>query len=80
MFWKKKKKQPQKPSREDILRQAKATAAAKREEIGEDTLEAIRDALMKKENSPMAQAKRRIIESDEEKVRDHLKYMLADKE
>jgi len=80
MFWKKKQKQPKKPSREDILRQAKATAAAKREEIGEDTLDAIREALMKKENAPMARAKRRIIEADEEKVRDHLKYMLADKE
>lgn len=77
MFWKKKKK-PAKLSREEILAQATATAAAKREEIGDETLDKIRAALMKKENSALEQAKRKIMDMDEDKVRDNLHFWMRE--
>ena len=86
MFWpikkkaKKKAVKPKKPSREDILAQAKATVAAKRAEIGEETLDKIREAIMKKENSALEQAKRKIMDMDDDKVRDNLSLWLRDKE
>lgn len=79
MFWKKKKnKKSQKTSREAILAQAKANAAAAREEIGDDTLEKIKKALLEKENSPFAQAKRRIEAMDEDKVRDNVSLWMRE--
>lgn len=73
MFWKKKKpKTAKQTSREEILAQAKANASAAREEIGDDTLDKIREALLKKENAPFAQAKRRIEAMDQDKVRDNV--------
>ncbi len=80
MFWKKKKKPKAKPSREEIIAQAQKVAAAKTEEIGDETLEKIRAAMFKKENSAMEQAKRQIMAADDDKVRDNLKYLLRDKE
>jgi hypothetical protein len=77
MFWKKKKK-AKKPSREEIIKQATQAAASKREEIGEETLDQIRDAIMKKESSALEQAKRRVKEMDDEKVRDNLRYWMRE--
>ena len=79
MFWRKKKK-PQKTQREQIIEQATKAASDKRTEIGEDTLDEIRDALMKRENSALEQARRKIQNMDEDKVRDNIKYWMQGKE
>lgn len=79
MFWQKKKK-PKKTQREQIIEQATQAASSKRTEIGEDTLGEIRNALMKRENSALEQAKNKIKNMDEDKLRDNLKYMLQEKE
>ena len=81
MFWKKKEKKPlksTKPSREEILAKAKETAAAARTEIGDETLEAIKAALLKKQSAIMEQAKSKIKTTDMDKVRDHLKYIIRE--
>jgi len=93
MFWKKKpKKQPskakndpkkgqkqgQKLSREEIIAQAKANAAAAREEIGDETLEKIKQAMLKKEQSTFEQAKKRVKSMDDDKVRDNLRFWLRE--
>lgn len=82
MFWKKKKAKAanKKPSREDIIKQATVAAQAKREEIGNETLDAIRAAIMKKENSALAKAQKEIKETDVDKVLDNLSVWLRDKE
>lgn len=85
MFWKKKDKKPPtspeapgKASREQILAQAKANAAAARAEIGDETLEKIKQALLKKQSSAIEKAKAQIKATDTDKVRDHLKYMIRE--
>lgn len=77
MFWKKKKaKKSSKPSREEIIAQATANAKAAREEIGDETLEKIKQAMMKKENSAFEQAKKKVKAMDDYKVRDNLSLWL----
>lgn len=79
MFWKKKKpllEAPAKPSREEILAQAKANAAAARAEIGEETLDKIRDAIVRRQQSNIEQAKAHIKRQDTAKVADHIQFML----
>ena len=76
MFWKKKK--PKKPSREEILKQAQASMAAKREEIGDEALDQIKQAIIKRENSALEGAKRAILTADEGKVRDNLSLWLRE--
>lgn len=53
MFWKKPPEPPkfkaQKPSREELIAQAKAQVTAARKEIGEETLNKIRDVLQAQE-------------------------------
>ena len=82
MFWKKNKhkkgKESQKPSREDIIRQATESMQAKREEIGDETLEAIRAAIHKKQNDPLAKAKNQIKNADLDDVLDHLSLWLEE--
>ena len=82
MFWKKKNKKTKnkKPSREDIIAQAHKSAQAKREEIGDETLGKIREAIMKRENSPLAKAQEEIKNADVDKVLDNLSLWLRDKE
>lgn len=89
MFWKKKKKSKetdeaqdaQKPmTREEIIAQAKANAAAAREEIGDETLEKIKEAMMKKENNPFEQAKRKVKAMDEQKVADSVSDWMREKD
>lgn len=79
MFWRKKTKSPAQ-KREEIMKQAKAVAASKTAEIGEDTLSQIRQKLLEKETGPMAQAKQKIMQMDQDKLHDNLKYWLQDKE
>ena len=80
MFWNKKKNKgntKNKPqSREDIISQANASLQAKREEIGDETLDAIRDAIHKKQNDPLAKAKNEIKSADLDDVLDHLSLWL----
>lgn len=90
MFWKKKDKSGGvgkggsgsgnggKPSREQIMAQAKANAAAARAEIGDETLEKIKEALLKKQQSAIEQAKKQIMAADRDKVRDNIKFMMGE--
>lgn len=87
MFWKKKNKGKDpvkpadpaaKPDRAQILAQARANAAAARAEIGEETLDKIKAALMKKQQSAIEQAKRQIQAADQDKVRDNIKFMMTE--
>lgn len=78
MFWKKKK--PKKPSREDIIAAAHKSAQDKREEIGDETLGAIREAIMKRENDPLSKAQKEIKGADLDKVLDNLSVWMKDKE
>lgn len=78
MFWKKKK--PKKTTREDITTNAKKAAHQKREEIGDETLDAIRAAILKRQNDPMAKAQKQIKGTDMEKVVDNLSVWMKDKE
>lgn len=80
MFWKKKKpvKKTQGLTREQILAQAKANASAAREEIGDETLQKIKAALEKKENSALMQAKNKVKAMDDDKVRDNLSLWLKE--
>ncbi len=79
-FGKKKEKKSKEVRREAIIAQAKAMAKAKTVEIGEDTLSEIRNSLLRRENSALEQAKKKIMHMDDDKVRDNLKYWLHDKE
>lgn len=78
MFWKKKKskKDPKKLTREQIIAQAKANAAAAREEIGDETLQKIKAAMERRESSAFAQAKKKVKSMDDDKVRDNLSLWL----
>ena len=80
MFWKKKKpkKDPKKLTREQIIAQAKATAAAAREAIGDKTLQKIKEAMEKRESSAFAQAKKKVKSMDDDKVRDNLSLWLKE--
>jgi hypothetical protein len=90
MFWKKKPKtetpaeskaEPEvtgKMTREQIIAKATATAAAKREEIGNETLDAIREAITRRQNSPAEKAKQIIKSMDDSVVRTHLSELLKE--
>jgi len=81
MFWKKKKKEdPKKTACEELIAQAKANAAKARAEIGDETLQKIAENIRRKEQSATEQAKARIRAMDKDKVADHIKFMLEDKE
>lgn len=89
-FWKKKPeekvkktgvktaKNPEGLTREEIIAQANANAAAAREEIGDETLQKIVEALTKKENSPLEQAKRKVEAMDKEIVRDEIRLLMRE--
>lgn len=88
MFWKKKKPAKSKESaqkggaplsREEIIAKAKANMAAAREEIGDETLEKIREAMLKKQNSAIEKAKAQVRATSTDHVRDHLRLMIQDK-
>lgn len=64
-----------KPSREELLAHARAVAAAAREEIGDETLEKIREAMMKKQGSPLEQAKAKVKAMDQGRIADNIRYV-----
>lgn len=87
MFWKKKKgkdgAKPAKdaaarPGREEIIAKAKASMAAARAEIGDETLDKIREAMMKKQASAIERAKAQIKAADPGKVRDNIQFMMRE--
>jgi hypothetical protein len=88
MFWNRRKdkdqkngtKEPEKPAqtRADIIAQAKANAAAARAEIGDETLDKIKAAMLKKQASAIEKAKSQIKAADTDKVRDHLSLWLEE--
>ncbi len=86
MFWKKKKgsgtgesaKDGEKPSREEIIAKAKASMASARAEIGDETLDKIKEAMMKKQASAIERAKAQIKSADADKVRDNIQFMLRE--
>ncbi len=85
MFWKKKDKgkskapaPPVAPTREQILLQAKANMASARAEIGDETLDKIKAAMLKKQASAIEQAKTQLRNMDQDKLRDHLKFMMQE--
>ena len=78
MFWKKKNKENKKPNREEIIKNANASLQAKREEIGDVELAKIRNAIHKKQNDPLAKAKRDIKNADLDDVLDHLSLWLQE--
>jgi hypothetical protein len=87
MFWKKKKgkdgAKPAKdaavrPGREEIIAKAKASMAAARAEIGDETLDKIREAMMKKQASAIEKAKAQIKAADPDKVRDNIQFMMRE--
>jgi hypothetical protein len=67
-----------KKKREAILAHARATAAAAREEIGDETLEKIRIAMMKKQGSAFEQAKAKVKAMDQERIADNIRYVMDD--
>lgn len=67
-----------KKRREEILAHARATAAAAREEIGDETLEKIREAMMKKQGSAFEQAKQKVKAMDQERIADNIRYVMDD--
>lgn len=77
MFWKKKPK-IKKTTREGAIEQAQQAMAAKREEVGDETLAEIQKAILKKENSILEQSKRKILAADEDKVRDNISLLLRE--
>lgn len=77
-FWKKKKPEA-KPSREELLAKARENARQARENIGEETLDRIAEAMEKKRLSETEKAKEQIKTLDKDQVADHIKWMIDDK-
>ncbi len=83
MFWKKKDKAKPaesnaKPTREEIIALAKERMAAARTEIGDETLEKIKAAMLKKQASAIEKAKAQIKAADTDKVRDNIQFMMRE--
>lgn len=74
----KKPPEPVKPSREQLIKEAMSNARTARENIGEETLQRIAEAIRKKEMSPLEQAKEKIRAMDKEKVAHGVRDMLHD--
>ena len=73
MFWKKKPQPPQKPSREEIIKQAQANARQAAAALGEDTLARIREHMLQKENSEFERALKKIRSMDKDRIADNIR-------
>lgn len=79
MFWNKKpSSKPSKPTRDEIMAQAKANAKKASDEIGNETLQQIKAALLKKQSCPIEKAKAQLRAVDADKARIHLSYMMRE--
>lgn len=77
------KKKDKKPSREQLIAEAKANMAKAREEIGEENIQALADALAKMDDpnyqSDGKNARDKIRNMDKGHVADNLKIFMDDK-
>lgn len=76
MFWKKKAAKPTK--RAQVVDEAQQIIATKRTEIGKETLDQIKSAIMNRETSALERAKKTIIQADQDKVRDNINFWLRE--
>lgn len=67
-----------KSDREKLLAKARATATLARAEIGDETLDKIKEALLKKQGSAIEKAKAEIKNANADKVRDNIKFMMKE--
>ncbi|MCB9990092.1 MAG: hypothetical protein H6867_01770 [Rhodospirillales bacterium] len=72
------KKKSKKPSRDDIIAQAKQNAAKARAEIGQENLDRIARALMDENKSEGLKARDEIRKMDQAHVADNLKITLRE--
>lgn len=92
MFWTKKSKEKREAKKAEKLAAAKAeksrkireqameNARAAKAALGDEAIQRITEAMTKKQQSAVEQAKRDIHEADPDKVLDELKFMLDQKE
>ena len=74
------KEQMKKMSREELIAHAQHNAQAARDEIGDETLEKIKEAMMKKQNSPLEKAKAKVREMDQQLVADSVSDWMRQKD
>ncbi len=80
MFWNKKKPKGKKEAkREALIDNANNLVKQKRAEIGDETLNSIKNAIEQRENSALNQAKKQIMATHKDKVLDNLDIWLKDK-
>ncbi|MGB4107601.1 MAG: hypothetical protein WBK55_07375 [Alphaproteobacteria bacterium] len=70
----------QRLSSEEIRAQALANARAARERLGEETIQKIADALVRKQMSLTEQAKRQIARENSERVAGEIRLLLGENE
>lgn len=74
---------PAKPSKDQLIAEAMANARVAREAIGQETLDKVSEILQKQAKKAHLEKIRsdliRKMETDSERMADHLKYMLQDK-
>ena len=74
------KEQMKKMSREELIAHAQHNAKAARDEIGDETLEKIKEAMLKKQNSPLEQAKAKVRQMDKQLVADSVSDWMREKD
>lgn len=65
-----------KKSREELIAEAQANMRAAREEIGQETIDKLAEALGKQQDSIQEKIRREVEQYDEDKVIDHLRMMI----
>ena len=78
MFWKKKPKKSEKPSREELFAELKENSRKAAEAIGEDTLDKVRAQMAQKENSPFERALKQVKSMDKERIADNIRATYRD--
>ena len=74
------KEQMKKMSREELIAHAQHNAQAARDEIGDETLEKIKEAMIKKQNSPLEKAKAQVRNMDRQLVADSVSDWMRQKD
>jgi len=65
--------------RQKLIAKAQKRAAAARDEIGDETLQKINEAMQKRAQSESEKAKKQLQNSDKEKLAAHLRSIIDDK-
>jgi hypothetical protein len=76
----KSQRQGNKLSSEEIRAQALANARAARERIGEETIQKIAEALVRKQMSLTEQAKKQIAQTNSDRVADEIRLLMGENE